>query len=206
MRKLILIGGAPGVGKSYLARKMSEELKLPWVSTDGIREMMREVVRKEDFPELSRLDESIKAEEYLSAHTAKQILESQNKESVGVWKGVTAFVETDYVWNDFIVEGIAVLPELVSTLDKQKNSIKPIFLIDNNEARIKKMVYERGVWDDAEKYSNEVKGVEVEWVVMFNCWLENEVNKYGYEVERIEEMELTQMHVIDEVKDWLKRG
>ena len=44
MNKVILIGGAPTVGKSYLGRKLAEELKLPWISTDTIREMMRKLI------------------------------------------------------------------------------------------------------------------------------------------------------------------
>ena len=50
--KIILIGGSPTAGKSYTARKISEELKLPRVSTDTIRGMMRGIVRKKDYPDL----------------------------------------------------------------------------------------------------------------------------------------------------------
>jgi len=203
VRRLILIGGAPGIGKSYLARKMGEELKLPWISTDTIREMMRKVVRKEDFPELLHFDASIEAEKYLSTHTAQQIMESQNKESLDVWKGVKAFVETDYVWKDFIVEGIAVLPEFASTLDRVKVSTKPIFLIDENQERIREVVFKRGIWDDANKYSDDVKDVEVEWVTMFNKWLRSEADKFGFDIETIRDINSTQLKIIQEAKEWL---
>ena len=46
-KEIILIGGAPTIGKSFLAKKLSEEMKIPWISTDTIREFMREVVRIE---------------------------------------------------------------------------------------------------------------------------------------------------------------
>ena len=50
--KVILIGGSPTAGKSYTARKIAEELNLPWISTDTIREQMRGIVREEDYPNL----------------------------------------------------------------------------------------------------------------------------------------------------------
>ncbi len=40
-KQIIFIGGAPTVGKSYLAKKLAEELKLPWISTDTVREILR---------------------------------------------------------------------------------------------------------------------------------------------------------------------
>lgn len=65
-KKVILIGGAPLSGKSYVARKLGQELNLPWISTDTIREQMRQLVRKEDYPNLFFFSNpKIKAEDYL---------------------------------------------------------------------------------------------------------------------------------------------
>jgi len=36
MKKIILIGGAPTAGKSYVAEKIAKELGIPWISTDTI--------------------------------------------------------------------------------------------------------------------------------------------------------------------------
>ena len=52
MNKIFLIGGSPTAGKSYYTRILAEELKLPWISTDTIREQMREIVNKKDYPNL----------------------------------------------------------------------------------------------------------------------------------------------------------
>ena len=49
MDKIILIGGAPAVGKSSAAEKIAKDLKLPWISTDIIRGMMRPIVNKKDY-------------------------------------------------------------------------------------------------------------------------------------------------------------
>ena len=52
MKKIFLIGGSPTAGKSYIAKKIAKKLGIPWISTDTIREQMRQLVRKEDYPEL----------------------------------------------------------------------------------------------------------------------------------------------------------
>src|SRR3989344_370096 len=115
MSKIILIGGSPTAGKSYTARKISDELKLPWISTDTIREQMREIVRKEDYPNLFLHgdDSSDRAVEFLTHNTADQIVEHHNKENEDVWKGVAGLIEGDYVWGSFIIEGVAILPRFV---------------------------------------------------------------------------------------------
>lgn len=207
MNKIILIGGAPTVGKSFIARKVSEELKLPWISTDGIRKMMRKIVHKEDFPGLFHFsEEGITAEKYLSSHTPQQIVDSQNAESMDVWKGVEAIIDTfDYVWKNFIVEGVAVIPKLVEKLDISKHDIKPVFLIDENEERVRDVVYTRGLWGDADTYSDEVKKVEVQWVDLFNKYIKSETEKYGYRVYKIDERERFIKNLIQEIEDWLKK-
>lgn len=187
-KKIVLIGGAPTIGKSYLARRLAEELRLPWISTDSIREAMRQIVRREDYPDLFLFHDSTlvkNPEEYLTGHTPQEIVTDQNAESVEVWKGVKAFIDTDYVWGSFIVEGVAILPDLVSLLTKENKSVRPVFLVDNNWDRVREVVFARGLWDDAEKYSDSVKEIEVEWVMSFNEWIIREAKKYQFPIVEI---------------------
>ncbi len=133
MNRIILIGGSPTSGKSYTARKLAENLKLPWISTDTIREQMRWIVRKEDYPDLfmhgdPSVSHTDKAVEFLTHNTAKEIVDHQNKESEDVWKGVRGLIESDYEWEDFIVEGVAILPKLIANQEwKIKKTLKPYF-------------------------------------------------------------------------------
>lgn len=182
MKKIILIGGAPTVGKSYTARKIAEKLKLPWISTDTIREQMRKIVKKEDYPNLFTHANATSnlATEYLTKNSAQDIVNHQNIESKDVWKGTKAFIETDYVWNSFLIEGIAILPELISQL-KEKENVIPIFLIDDNLERIRKTIFTRGLWDDADKYPDNLKEKEIEWVIAFNSFIKQEAKKYNYQ-------------------------
>lgn len=200
---MLLIGGAPTVGKSYTARKIAEELKVPWISTDAIREQMREIVRKEDYPQLFKhffkdtRASSKEAVKFLTSNTSKQIVEIQNKESEDVWKGVKAFIETDYVWGKFIIEGVAILPKLAHLVIKKDKRIRAVFLIDNNIDRIKKTVFTRGLWDDAKKYPDSVKEKEIEWVIEFNKYIKKEAKKYNLPVLEIKNRE----NYISKIKD-----
>jgi len=73
MNKIILIGGSPTAGKSYTARKIAESFKLPWISTDTIRDQMRKIVREKDFPNLFTHSEATPelAVDFLSNKSAK---------------------------------------------------------------------------------------------------------------------------------------
>ncbi len=177
-KKIILIGGSPTVGKTTLAKQLSKKLEIPWISTDSIREMMKDIVKEENYPHLFGV-EKYNAEDFLSKFSIKEIVEFQNKESEDVWKGVKSFIENDYIWHSFIVEGVAILPHLVSRNFKNKN-IKTIFLVDEDADSIKEVVFKRGLWDEANKYSDILKEKEIEWVKEFSSWLKKECRKYNF--------------------------
>lgn len=184
MKRIVLMGGSPTVGKSYAARKIAEELKLPWISTDTIREQMRKIVRKEDYPSLFLHAETTPemGVDFLTNNTPKEITRVVNQESEDVWKGIEALIETDYVWGSYIIEGVAILPKLASGLVKKNNSVKALFLIDEDLERVRKTIFERGLWDSADKYPDSVKEKEVEWVSEFNNYIKKEAGKYGLPV------------------------
>ena len=178
MNKVILIGGSPLAGKTTIAKKLSVQLKIPWISTDTVREQMRKIVRKKDYPFLFTFSNATPkmAISYLTKHTPKEIVKHQNEESINVLEGVKAFIETDEEWESLIIEGIAILPKEVSKLDQKK--VKAFFLIDENINNIRNKIYKRGLWDDAEKYSHQVKEKEIEWVWAFNKYINYEAKKY----------------------------
>jgi len=202
MNKIILIGGSPTAGKSYTARKIAESLKLPWISTDTIREQMRKIVREKDFPNLFIHSEATPdmAVDFLSKKSAKEIVKHQNDESLDVWKGVSALIKTDYVWGNFIIEGVAVLPNLVKKLSVKNKKIIVVFLVDDNIERVRKTIFTRGLWDDADKYPDDVKEKEVEWVIEFNNYIIKESKKYGFPVVKIGDRK----NYIDKIKELIK--
>jgi len=179
---IILIGGAPTAGKSSLATKLAKEMDVPFISTDTIRDRMRDAQDK-DMMSYLHYFENTTAEEYLPNHSAEQIVDDQNKESEEVWAGISALIQNNNEFNSevYIIEGIAILPHLVNKLSTQ-NILKPIFLINTNEKKINDIIYTRGLWDDADTYSDDLKKLELPWVLAFSDWIKNESEKYGYQV------------------------
>lgn len=177
-KKIILIGGAPCAGKSFLAQKLLEKFHIPWVSTDTIREFMREVVPKDKYSVLREFDGDV--ESYFKNHTAEQIFNNHHKQSIAVWDGVKAWINKNYNWKQYVIEGVAILPELLKRDFDGDPRIKPIFLMDNDSDRILDVIHTRGLWDEAGEYPESVNEKEREWVLIFNEWMKKECEKYGY--------------------------
>jgi len=173
-----LIGGAPTVGKSYAACQLARELQIPWISTDMLREIMKRLVRIEDYPALF-YNSNTTATQFLIQHRISEIVEYQRRESEEVWTSVRALIETDYMWESFIIEGVAILPELVAWLMHTKKDVSAVFLVNEDKERIREIIFTRGLWDDAEKYPDYVKEIEVQWVIAFNKWIMHEALKYN---------------------------
>ena len=198
-QKIILIGGAPTIGKTQIAKKLSKKLSIPWISTDVIRSIVKAVADKKKHKFLFYSD-GYTAEKYLKKYTPKQIVAQQNKESVEVWRGVRALIKKDYCWYSFIVEGVAILPNLVYQSFKNDKKVKPVFLINNDREQIRKVVYRRGLWSDASTYSDSVKETEVEWAYLHNQWFKKQAKRYKYPIYDIDHNKVS----IDKVIKLLK--
>ncbi len=184
-RKIILIGGTPTVGKSTMAGLLSKQLDLPWISTDQTREIMRVIANKDDHPDLYNV-EGHDAVSFLTTFSAEEIADMEFRQGIAAWAGNKKLIEDDYTWRQgFIVEGVNILPELIPTLETS-SYIRPIFLIDDSEERMREVVFGRGLWEDAHKYPDDVKEKEVEWATIFSKRLEKSALEHGYPVVKIE--------------------
>ena len=178
-QQIILIGGAPTTGKSTVAQLLSEKLKIPWVSTDTIRTVMQKVCNKGEYPSIFQ-DENYTAEEFLTKFSPEEIVERHHKENDAVWEGICAIVENGYPWDSFIIEGIAIEPHLIKKDLPDDSRIKTIFLIDEDTDRIREVVFNRGLWDSAKSYSDDVKEKEIVWVKEYSEKLKKEAEKYNF--------------------------
>lgn len=114
---IYLIGGPPRVGKTQLVNYLVRQQPMHAVSTDAIRYMLRRAV-----PE-SALNSDI----FIHFRTDvlelwgrdnQKVLDEQNRQSRAIWPAVVEFMKSyneDGI--DLIVEGVAVLPDLVKGLD-----------------------------------------------------------------------------------------
>lgn len=180
MKSIILIGGAPTTGKSTMAALVAKHLNLPWISTDQIREIMRSVARREDHSTLFN-PEGCDAQKFLTEFSASEIADMELEQSKAVWPGIKKLIEDGYPWGKgFVMEGVNILPHLVAQDFSDNKEVKAVFLVDEDADRIKDVVYNRGLWDGAKEYSDDLKPKEIEWVLDFSHKLKAEAKRYGY--------------------------
>jgi len=178
-KQIILIGGMPTAGKSTLAENLSEDLNLPWISTDQIGIIMRAVATREKYPMLFTW-EDYDGMNYLNELTADEIADNEFAKGEAVWPGVRKLVKEDYTWNDgFIIEGDDILPHLVAQDFSNSSTVKAVFIGDLDIDRVRNVVFTRNfAGDDTSTYPNDVKEKEVEWILNYSEKLKSQVLTY----------------------------
>jgi len=176
-RRIILIGGMPTVGKSTIAKKLSEHFSLPWMSTDQIREIMKAAIDpRSDTPLNGSVD--IPAAEYFAQHAPEKIAEMEYEQGIAVWPGIHFMINNDWTWKDgFILEGVNILPKLVAHEQTTRDTIQALFLSDRNIERTREVVYTRGLYGKADSYPDDIKEKEVEWVHIFDEMIRREAEE-----------------------------
>ena len=121
MAKAYFIGGTPRVGKTTLTMHLIQAKPMLGASTDAIRYLLRRVVKEEDYPDLFHLGKYTSNDpgrrSFLEQHP-QEMIDIQNEESQIVWQSVNNFVKSNLEDGvDIVLEGIAILPELLSQVD-----------------------------------------------------------------------------------------
>ncbi len=188
-RKIILIGGMPTAGKTTISRQVAKHFNLPLISSDQIRLIMQSVASQHEYPLLFN-SEGLTAEEFLNKYTPEEIASMEYEQGREVWLGIKNLVEHDWIWrNGCVIEGVSILPDLVSNLDESKLNVKAVFLSDSDHERIRSVVYARGLFNDAASYSDSVKDIEIDWVKLFDKRLREDALANHYPVIEIDKSE-----------------
>lgn len=177
-----LIGGAPTVGKSTIAAALAEHLHLPWISTDQIRDIMRTVASRHDHPKLFN-PEGHDAGSLFNIFSPDQLVALEIDQGEAAWTGIKALLEHDYTWpRGFVVEGVNLLPHLIARDFQAGGGVKAVFATDADPQRMRAVIFNRGIWDDAGRYPDAVKEKELAWVQRYDAWLQEQALAHGFPV------------------------
>lgn len=184
-RMVIIIGGMPTTGKTTVARELSMRLNLPWLSTDQTRLVLQGVVSMNTHPSLMS-GHGLSAEEFYQKYSAEEVAEREYQHGIEAWPGNKNLIENDFTWREgFIIEGVNILPSLLPTL-KTRSDVRPIFLTDTGDEALRRAIFGRGLYTDAERYSDVIKEREMVWARLFDRRIIKEAREFGYPVVRIE--------------------
>jgi 2-phosphoglycerate kinase len=181
-----LIGGAPTVGKSTIAAALAARLNLPWISTDQIRDIMRTVADRRAHPKLFN-PEGCDAGNLFDAFSTEQLVEIEVGQGEAAWTGIKMLIERDYTWpQGFVVEGVNLLPHLIARDFEGASEVRAVFVTDSQPARMRAVIFARGIWDEAGRYPDSVKDKELDWVLAYDAWLKQQATAHGFRVVPLE--------------------
>ena len=180
--KCYLIGGAPLSGKTTLSNLWAAKHQATQLSTDSIREWMKRLTRLEDYPRLF-YDYQLDVEDFYRQYdTAQKVMQGEIDQGNDVEKGIEALLKCELTIERLIIEGIAITPEFAVRIQQDLPNIQfeATFLFDDDVERIKKRIYERGLWGPRDSYPDYIKDKEVDWVVLYNDFYRNEAHKHKF--------------------------
>ena len=183
---IYLLGGPPRVGKSLIANVIRQQHALSIVSTDTLGAVLENVLTPQAAPDLfifDRINQMPMAERVrLITEDPGLLSEYVRRESRVVWKAVQAFIRREQEeGRDVLIEGVAVLPELVSQLDD--NTYRVVFIGnqgENHGENIKQSARENE-WDWMRDASDEYINAFAMVVKRMSAAIEQEAENYGYE-------------------------
>jgi 2-phosphoglycerate kinase len=183
---IFLLGGPPRVGKSIISNEIRQKHAVSVVSTDTLSAVLENVLSPESAPDLfvfGKLNEKAMAERVKLIMTdPAEHIDYVRKESYIVWKAVVAYIRRENdEGRDALIEGVAVLPELVSKLDNIPHRV--VFIGNqgvNHKEYIKKSaeVNERDWMRDV---SDQYISAFAIFVKQMSVYIEQEAKKYGFE-------------------------
>lgn len=183
---IYLLGGPPRVGKSIISRTITAKHGINVVSTDSLGAVLETVLGPEVEPRLfivSRLDEMTAVDRIaLMVENVTERISYQIQEGYAVWRAVKPFVlrEKDE-GRDVVIEGVAVLPELVNQLGGIDH--RAVFIGNQgseHKENIKRSA-EENEHDWMRSASDEYIDAFAAFVAEMSSYIEKEAHRYGFE-------------------------
>ena len=129
---IYLIGGPPKCGKTTLAKEMSSNHGIPWVSTDTLQNVVKPYIDENDFAEKfpSSNEKFETNDEKYSTLSAAEIISSYRIQAKTIFPAIDMFAISEITdENDFVIEGYHIEPVLAQKLAKKyPKKIASVFL------------------------------------------------------------------------------
>ena len=183
---IFLLGGPPRVGKSIISSEIRQKHAVNVVSTDTLGAVLENVLSPQAAPDLfvfSKFNEMPMSERVkLLVEDPAELIDYVRKESHFVWKAVEAFLRREnYEGRDVLIEGVAVLPELISQIEDIPHRV--VFIGnqgENHEENIKKSAKENE-HDWMRGFSDQYIDAYAMFVKRMSAYIEQEAKKFGFE-------------------------
>jgi 2-phosphoglycerate kinase len=183
---IFLLGGPPRVGKSIISSEIRQRYGMSVVSTDTLGAVLENVLSQEAAPDLfvfSNFNEMAMAERVkLMMTDPAELIDHVRRESHVVWKAVEAFIRRENdEGRDALIEGVAVLPELMSQLEDVP--LRVVFIGNQGEdhkENIKKFAA-KNEHDWMRGANDQYIGALAVFVKRMSVYIEQEAKKYGFE-------------------------
>jgi 2-phosphoglycerate kinase len=181
-----LIGGPPKSGKTSLAKRMSKERGIPWISSDTLENIVWAYTPKEQHAILFARS-YLRGESndiFYSQYTAEEIVKGYVEQSKATYDAISMIAET-YLTDkdDFIVEGYQVTPEVVSRILKKFGSehIRTAFLLKRDEEKMLQDFHKSTTPNDwiLRKTKDEATFAKIaRMIAVYSDYIEREAKKY----------------------------
>jgi 2-phosphoglycerate kinase len=182
---IYLLGGPPRVGKSIISSQIRQKHDLSVVSTDTLAVVLQRFMSPETAPDLFVFDEFNKMPmaqrvQFITKQPTA-LIETVTRESQVVWKAVEAYIRREHdEGREALIEGVALLPELVSQLGDIPH--RAVFIGNqgqNHHENIRKSAEE-----NPHDWMRELSDSYIDAFAMFvNCMsatIEQQAKKYGF--------------------------
>jgi 2-phosphoglycerate kinase len=183
---IFLLGGAPRVGKSIISGQIRQKHAVSVVSTDTLGAVLENILSPETAPDLfvfSRFNEmSVPDRLSLMMNDPAELVDFVRRESSVVWKAVEAFIwREEDEGRDVLIEGVAVLPELVNQLEDIPYRAVFIGNQGNKHKENIKKYAEENEHDWMQGVSDPYVSAFALFVGRMSAFIEQETKKYGFE-------------------------
>ncbi len=188
---IYLIGGSPRCGKTKVAKRLAEQIHVPWFPVDYLCSVIFEYIADSEFdkkfPLVAIRKQNPTNDFRFSQYTSDEIVSFYHTQAESVWPGLSAFIKyAVHDGQDFILDGYQITPELINKLDEvTREKVKPVFLYKSDlvdiEAGFKKND-ESGDWLIKNTHDEETYLKAAEMVEVFGARTKNEAQSYNFPV------------------------